>query len=471
MNDVISDVIEDTEAPKEVIVKTKDIKKPDPPSDRLLAEDEQPEKLKDLLPKGDKVAEIPEVESPKTEEPEEEVIEEESVEDLYDKQQATSVEDLKKSFDSLKVDAKKEDLKEIEEKVKKKAITNDAEKLYEEFSTFLEQKAGITSDKTVKEAIPTGIDLLDAILGGGFVIGAMSIIVGAPGSGKTMLAIQTLASGQKILEKEIIGAFLDSEEATTGIRLSNLGVRNPKINPYADVTVEKVFKFIEGLCLFKELKKMVDNPSVVIWDSIANTLSQKERETEDINSVIGYKARLLSFLIPKYVAKCSSYNIAFIAINQLRDVLQLSQFSPAKDLKFMSHTKDMPGGNSLKFNAFQLVEMKVKKAMLSDQYGFDGIIASVKTVKNKLFAPNIEIEIAGSFTTGFSNYWTNYINLVKTKKLKAAGWSYLISLPETKFRTKDSIKLYETNPIFKEHFDKASKDAINELVSKYEIVD
>lgn len=389
------------------------------------------------------------------------------VEDLYD----TSVEDLQKSFNFLKVEAKSDDIKNIEDDVKTKQIKDEAEKLYEEFSSFLEQKAEIKADKDIKQAIPTGIDLLDAVLGGGFVVGAMSIIVGSPGSGKTMLAIQTLASAQKIYKKNMIGAFLDSEEATTPIRLSNLGVKNPKIRPYSDVTVEKVFKFIEGLCLFKELKKMVDNPSVMIWDSIANTLSQKERETEDINSVIGYKARLLSFLIPKYVAKCSNYNIAFIAINQLRDVLQLSRFAPARDLKFMSHTKDMPGGNSIKFNAFQLIEMKVKSVLTTEKYGFDGIVAGVKTVKNKFFAPNIEIEIAGSFTKGFSNFWTNYIFLVKVKKLASGAWNYLVSAPDIKFRTKDALDVYNTNPIFKEHFDNASKEAIDDLVGKYKVDD
>ena len=197
----------------------------------------------------------------------------------------------------------------------------DAKNLYAEFSSFLETRADITADEGVKIVLPTGIDILDAHLGGGIAVGAMGIIVGSPGSGKTTLAIQTLANAQKVFKGDLIGSFLDSEEATTIMRLSNLGVNYPKIKPYSDVTVEKVFKFLEGLCLFKEEKKIIDKPSIVIWDSIANTLSQKEREVEDINSVIGYKARLLSILIPKYVAKCAKYGICFLAINQLRDNL------------------------------------------------------------------------------------------------------------------------------------------------------
>jgi len=346
--------------------------------------------------------------------------------------------------------------------------------LYYEFSSFLENKADIKQDTGVKLTISTGIDLIDAILGGGFAIGALNIIVGQPGSGKSMLAMQTLGQGQRQYDGKLIGGFLDSEEATTTLRLSNLGVRFPKLKPYVDITVEKVFKFIEGLCVFKEQKKIISDPSVIVWDSIANTLSQKERETDDPNTVIGYKARLLSILVPKYVAKCAQHNICLLAVNQLRDVIALGKFAPPKDLKFMSATKDMPGGNVLKFNAFQLVEMKIKSAISektaekSDNYGFEGVIVTLKCVKNKLFPPNVEVQVVGSFTTGFSNFWTNYNFLKQTKRLNAGSWNYLVSLPDKKFRTKHALNLYKTDAVFKQAFDVATKEAIKtEIVEKY----
>jgi len=247
-------------------------------------------------------------------------------------------------LDSVKL--KDEDVSTIVDKGSGKISEDEVKtkELYDEFSSFLEHKTDIVSDIGVKQVISTGIDVVDAILGGGFAVGGLNIIVGQPGSGKTMLAIKTLGEGQKQYNGQLLGSFLDSEEATTSLRLSNLGVKYPKIKPYTDITIEKVFKFLEGLSVFKKEKKITETPSVVIWDSIANTLSQKERETDDPNSVIGYKARLLSILIPKYVAKCAQNNICFLAINQLRDVLNIGQFAPAKDLKFMSASKDMPGG-------------------------------------------------------------------------------------------------------------------------------
>ena len=349
--------------------------------------------------------------------------------------------------------------------------SEEAKSLYSEFSSFIEKKDELKNDKGVKETISTGIDIVDAILGGGFAIGALNIIVGQPGSGKTMLAIQTLGKGQRQFKGNLLGAFLDSEEATTQIRLANLGVKYPKIKPYSDITVEKVFKFIEGMCVFKQEKNIVDTPSVVVWDSIANTLSQAEIEADDVNQVIGRKARTLSLLIPKYVAKCAQNNICLIAINQLRDVLSMGPYGPPKDLKLMSTTKDMPGGTILKYNAFHLIEIKVKSVISgadAEKYGFEGVIVKVKCVKNKLFPPNIEVEMVGSFTTGFSNFWTNYNFLKDCKRLNAGAWNYLVDLPDKKFRTKDAPNLYKTDATFREAYDKAVKEAIqSEIIDKY----
>jgi len=338
--------------------------------------------------------------------------------------------------------------------------------LYKEFGEFLVQKADIIEDIGEKLVISTGIDLLDAIMGGGFAVGALSIIVGQPGSGKSMISMQSIGAGQRQYPG-MLAAFLDSEEATSSLRLSNLGVRNPKIKPITDVTIEKVFKFIETMCVFKTEKK-ITQPAMVVWDSIANTLSQKEREVEDINSVIGYKARLLSILVPKYVAKCATRNIAWVAVNQLRDQLNIGQFAPPKDMRFLSTGKSMPGGNVLKFNAFTLLEMKAKGALDPEKIGFEGIMTSVKTVKCKLFPPNVEIELIGSFVTGFNNFRTNWHFLAKNKRLKTGAWNYLPSYPDKKFRTKDAEIVYNEDPKFKEEWDKAVKEAIDvEIIQKY----
>jgi RecA/RadA recombinase len=295
------------------------------------------------------------------------------------------------------------------------------------------------------------------------------MVTGNPGSGKTMLVTKVIAASQKALAGKLMAAFLDAEEAMTKHRMALLGVRNPMLDPYNNLTVEKVFRFVEGVVLFKAARNL-DIPSLIIWDSIANTLSEKEHEVEDVNQVIGYKARLLSAMIPRALAKCAQNDIAIVAVNQLRDKLKMGQFAPANDLKFISQDKQIPGGNAIKFNAFHLIEMKVKKVIDASKFGFDGIISKFKAVKNKQFTPNIELELVGSFTTGFSNFWTNYRFLRDNKRLEAGAWNKLVSLPEKKFRTKDAHSLYKTDKEFKEAYDEAAKETIQtEIIDKYTV--
>jgi hypothetical protein len=177
---------------------------------------------------------------------------------------------------------------------------------------------------------------------------------------------------------------------------------------------------------------------------------------------------LLSLYLPQYIRKCSQYNIGLIAVNQLRDNIQMGMFTPPRDLKFLSSNKTIPGGNSLKFNAFHLLEMKIKSSLDTSKYSFDGIEVIAKCVKNKAFRPNIDVKLIGNFTRGFSNFWTNYVFLVDTKRLKSGAWNYLINCPTEKFRTKDAPMKYNENMLFREAFDKEVEDAIKtEIIEKY----
>lgn len=340
-------------------------------------------------------------------------------------------------------------------------------KLYYEFNSFLEDKTAIKQDSGVKTAVPTSIDLLDAILGGGFAVGSLAQIVGQTGGGKSMLAMQFLGSAQRYFNGDIFIGCLDSEESITTVRLRNLGVRNPAIKPYNDMTVEKVFKYVEGLCLYKEMKNIVDKPSVILWDSVANTQTQKERESDDPNALIGYRGRLLSLLIPKYISKIAAYNISIIAINQLRDAVQIGPMAQAKDLNFMQSGKNIPGGNALRYNSFHLLNMKVNGGLttkLEEKYGVKGIVVEIKAVKNKLFSPDIPIFLVGNFVSGFSNFWTNYMFMADNGYINTGAWNTFTDNSTLKFRTKDAELMYKENQDFKEVFDHTIKTAIEKEI-------
>ena len=146
----------------------------------------------------------------------------------------------------------------------------------------------------------------------------------------------------------------------------------------------------------------------------------------------------------------------------------MGQYAPAADLKYMGD-KEMPGGQAIKFNAFHLVFLKNLGDIKYEMYGFNGVILEAKCIKNKFFAPNIPIKMIVDFNTGISNFWTNYAFLVDKNKIQSGAWNFLVSIPEVKFRTKDTLENYNTNPKFKEMFDKEVKDTIKiEILDKYQ---
>jgi len=153
------------------------------------------------------------------------------------------VEEMMKSVEVKKRGPKKKDLptpeeeKTLTEKEAVDTLDSKTKDLFHEFNAFIEDKADVIQDTGVKETIPTGIDVLDAFMGGGFAVGTLGVVVGQPGSGKSMIAIQAIGASQKKFKGNCLAAYLDSEEATTTIRMANLGVRYPKLKPYTDMTV------------------------------------------------------------------------------------------------------------------------------------------------------------------------------------------------------------------------------------------
>jgi len=351
-------------------------------------------------------------------------------------------------------------LTEDDEKKLSKKSKDENEGLQLEFDQFLNDKVEVdNSDGGDMDRLTTGIDLLDRLSGGGFRIGGFTQIVGQPGSFKSTLVAQIIANAQKKYDKDFLCVYYDTEAAMTTKRLIQLGVNNPPIKPYDDVTIEKLFKTIEAMCAYKMAKK-IETPSLIIWDSIANTSTESERGLDNINSTMGLKQKLLSQLLPRYLPKMKANRIALVAVNQLRDRLNVGMYAPAPDLLHTANF-EIPGGKAVKFNSSHLLKLQNRGELKQEQYGFAGVKVELEFLKNKDFTPYIKAELIVDFKKGVSNFWTNYNLLVDNSRLKSGAWNSLVKLPEVKFRTKDAPQIYSENAKFKEIFDTEVQDVLN----------
>jgi RecA/RadA recombinase len=162
---------------------------------------------------------------------------------------------------------------------------------------------------------------------------------------------------------------------------------------------------------------------------------------------------MLSLVIPKLVNVANKYKMTFIVISQLRDKISMNPFaSNSPDLKGLGD-KRITGGNVMRFHPFQIIYMRPKEDVDIDVYGFSGVISEVKLIKNKLFRPNIKINIVLDYIRGYNDFWTREYLIRQHKGIKGTAWQYLDNYPDVKFRKSDILNMYNTNETFRQKFD------------------
>jgi len=217
------------------------------------------------------------------------------------------------------------------------------------------------------EGISSGSLSVDLALGGkGFPRGRIIEIFGPESSGKTTLALHAVAASQKAGG---IAAFIDAEHALDpswakklGISLENLLVSQPTSGE-------------EALQICELLVKS-NGVDIIVVDSVAALVPQKELEGEIGDSVVGLQARLMSQAMRKLTGAIAKAKTTVIFINQLREKIGVMFGSP----------ETTPGGKALKFYASCRVDVR-RIGTLKDGEDVVGQRVRVKVVKNKVAPP------------------------------------------------------------------------------------
>lgn len=112
------------------------------------------------------------------------------------------------------------------------------------------------------EKIPTGLDELDRVLGGGIVQGGVVLIAGDPGIGKSTLLLQALDS----LSRSIPVLYVTGEESTSqvALRARRLGLPGHGIRLMAEIQLERVLATIAE-----------ERPAFCVIDSIQTLYSDQ----------------------------------------------------------------------------------------------------------------------------------------------------------------------------------------------------
>lgn len=325
--------------------------------------------------------------------------------------------------------------KESSDKEKVLQITID--KLEKQFGKGVVMKLSDERNKIV-ESVSTGSLGLDIALGtGGLPRGRVIEVYGPESSGKTTLALHTIAECQKTGG---MAAFIDAEHAFDKQYAENLGidVNNLLISQPDDG--EQALEIADHLIRSGAIE-------IVVIDSVAALIPRAELEGEMGESKMGLHARLMSQALRKLTGSISKSNCICFFINQLREKIGVMFGNP----------ETTTGGNALKFYASVRLDIR-RIGALKDGTDMVGNRVRVKVAKNKVAPPFKMTEFDIMYGEGISRVGEIIDLGVELDIVRKSGsW---FSYGETKLgQGRDSVKeLLKDNPELAEEIEGKVRD-------------
>ena len=327
-------------------------------------------------------------------------------------------------------------------------LKNTLAQIEKEFGAGSIMPLGIEAQAPI-DGISSGSLSVDLALGGkGFPRGRIIEVFGPESSGKTTLALHAVAAAQRAGG---IAAFIDAEHALDPSWAKKLGISLETLLVSQPTSGEEAMQIAELLIK----SNAVD---IIVVDSVAALVPQKELDGEIGDSFVGLQARLMSQAMRKLTGAIAKSKTTVIFINQIREKIGVMFGSP----------ETTPGGRALKFYASCRVDVR-RIGQLKDGEDVVGQRVKVKVVKNKVAPPFRVAEFDMMHADGIS-VEGDLLDLAVAAKLvdKTGTWLRYGDVHLGQGREKARLFLKENPKVAQELREKvlASKDAVIAVASE-----
>ena len=359
------------------------------------------------------------------------------------------------------------------QKTKDYSISNDAEFDVQYPTGYLpfDYKA---CGRIINVNLPDGTEFkYDSI---GIVDGAMYMVIGRSGCGKSTFGIQIAANiirnfpnGLMFVDiTEATGMMKDrlqdlsgfnSEEFARKIKMRNSGITientYKRIKVIHDIKINNPdkFKYDTGLvdCFGQPIHKF--QPTVYLLDSIPYFTTEKIAEEEEMSGQMSVtaNAKALAQFYRRITQICKEANIIFIAINHINEKVETGIVHTKSKTQFLKQNETLPGGNAPIYSSTIFRMDDGAKLTPDKDFGINGCIVSVSNVKSRSGVSGGEsaTDLVFNYITGFDPDLSLYLMLKNANKVNGAGaYLYFGERSDMKFSQKNFKNKLATEPEF-----------------------